>query len=764
MLLSLELFSNCFETEPCTLYQISARYSHLSSIFQGLHMTEEACLALCFAIKYQILESLPLCKDKDEHIIRVGSSDILMLCHEHVFGKIRCPMTYWGRNNHMSRVQPLVDRLVRLYAKRYWCKLEVKRYTYDIPKEIHAKVNFLTTIEYICTSEKLLSLEYMFGHIILQHEIIGRNLPMIIGTCHEMVDAIGKILDDCLQNNASLLFKDFEGILSLSNNMLFEVTSNSIGHRRENAAALYVTAASALSPAKQRGSLLFIHNHFEYLKLSEKRLISLDMNPTQQVKFLVYKASVLYSLEQITEKYEVVQENNEIVTNNSSLLSTLSYFTPYKKVLSMCSEAVTLMNNNNEIRWKEVLPEKFILYLISIITKVYVNLDFEGSSLVAAQYFLQLRQLVIDDPLLNDTTGFDSIAGRVFLGGELNDTVSLIVLDHKETNKLRDVFVENVEYLIGEIKEIDVLKINHKSSDFQHLMKQLLLHSTEIQAYSHAINSHNLSSVVAALHLIVERDQTFLYEVCILEDTLECASIIFYLTCQWWKTTLLLILSETYERCGDVINALHFVRICSKLSKDILNVVRRCRISFKKKLSEFVPFEFGLLSSTDLSTFVLPLVGRITHCFLIQARLYSRLGNYKKAQIYAVSSMNSLFVVPNENKISLKSTLTDILNDVKVTTIHQRKCCRMLMIIIMQSMRIDEVNDKLVSIIESHLLRISNFFIEKLKDSEPGTLMEHLDWVRESVLDLVTCKFIYLGILCSKSFSLNHSYCLPNYF
>ena len=34
----------------------------------------------------------------------------------------------------------------------------------------------------------------------------------------------------------------------------------------------------------------------------------------------------------------------------------------------------------------------------------------------------------------------------------------------------------------------------------------------------------------------------------ILVFTLECASIIFYLTCQWWKTILLLILSMTYER------------------------------------------------------------------------------------------------------------------------------------------------------------------------------------------------------------------------
>lgn len=704
-------------------------------------MRKEACIALLFSIRYQFHEYLLV--ERSEEREKDCATDLLLVCDEYLSNKFRSDSSLMGENNIYSSCLPLVKRLIRIYIETVLSTndmppISLDRDTLNIIQRLHFGSDFIQ----LHNSENGFFLSQLVRAVIVPYNQCGPDLKQQIGLVCNILHSLSNVVpnEDDFVSNSDTSLRELDNAL--------EQTCCSLKcqgqFHHEYIAALYIAGAAVRkSITKEELSDEHVASPCLYIEQAEQLLCQsyeAETSCGRRVAILAYHASVLFFKTKILiTRDEKCPLNSE--QKKAKCVSPL--ITHYEKVAVICSEAGKLISSNTLNSEIINLPKKVVASLILTFAKVYQKFDMEDASIPAACHIKFLFDL---------SPGCGTMAGPLLFRGELHISASLLVAEAKTELSLQETtandVIQNADLLCSRVRE--GIYVGNEESTFdidtrKQLIEDLLINACQLQIHARTTELHTtILSMGRLIRIMQQQHAIFAPSGNILDlvdnATQDKANIILWLTMQWWLSSYTLALAEGYDRCGEIMTALHFARHSCILSQNAVKMTRENFLS-ATSLDDILEGQLSGLPFSNSSTRILPFISRIFYCQGYIGKFYSKVGDHKKAKQYALSLAESLDLLPRGFS-TRNLTIADILRVVNsnVTTIRHMKCRRFLIQTLLLGMPPSPIEDYLNDSVDGNFAE--NF--HPSKDSLPSSqavelnLSPHcLDWLREKIRDLI---------------------------
>lgn len=735
LLLSLDAFCRAYTRSPKPEYRISARFSQLASLLYSLRMRKEACISLLFSIRYQFHEYLLM--EGSEEREKDCVTDLLLVCDEYLSNKFRSDSSLIEENDIYSSCLPLIKRLVRIYTELITNANDLPQTSLDQDTlNIIQRLFFGSVFMEVCNSQDGFFLNQIVRAIIMPYNQFGGKLSQQIGLVYNILHSLGNVVideDEFLINN-DISLRELDNTLQQTCCSL--KCKGELHH--EYIAALFIAGAAVRKSIIKEEPADKIASPCAYVEQAEQLLCQsyeVETSCGQQVTLLAYHASVLFFKTKMLVTQDVkfhLNSEPEETKFSSPLL------THYEKVAAICSEAGKVISANRLNIEIINLPMKVLSSLVLTLVKVYQKFDIEDASIPAACHIQVLFDLV---------PGCEMMAGPLLFRGELHNSASLLAPEEKLCLRLEETttndVIQDAEMLCVRIREgvyiangdsifgVDTQKKLIKDLIINACQLQIHIHTTELQTTMLSID--RLITIMQQQHTIFAASDT-MFDL-VQNDTQDKADIILWLTVQWWLSSYTLALAEGYDRCGEIMAALHFARYSCIFSQSTVKMMRE-RVPAATSLYDTLDCQWLKLPFSNSSTRILPFISRIFYCQEYIGRFYSKVGDHKKAKQYALSLAESLGLLPRGFSIrNLKLPDTLRLVNSNVSTIRQMKCRRFLTHTLFLGMPPSTIEDS----VGEHYVETFHLSKDCLSSSQVKLNLStnYLDWLREKTRDLI---------------------------
>jgi hypothetical protein len=482
----------------------------------------------------------------------------------------------------------------------------------------------------------------------------------------------------------------------------------------------------------------YIGNVEEMLQIVFEECHSFDRKTT----ILVYQASVLFFKASFFQ--DCNRRSNEkdgYLVENSLVVDTLN------SVAIKCTETLDLLSTNRETE----IPKRFLISLFVTKSRFLQTYEYDGS-------YIESSPATFGHELLHfhhDISSTTATALEAPLG----------VFGHlycscfpKKTNILKELFdacfnnVKNITYtLSGDMLDLLLKKIKHfvdmaqtreihiGDDQFQELLLEIFTHSRELSRLMK--NSDDQ---------LMERTLPLLYRTLTdynLQEYFEGRNggirndikFILFMAVHWLLSSYCLSLATGFNREGNLDAALDLTSKCLEFCKCFIRKMKQ-----QHQIQRTDDDNILSLASSEEVLFIRPFMLRAAFCLEKLSMLYSQLGDYRRANSYAVGMAESVGLLRHRDVISRSSSINEIIGKMNSTFQHVRH---------LQSRR-HLIN--VLSLSKSHITVGAEFLDAAGTVTSEFTVtpplnapvldwsihinLNNLDWLQERICDFILCK------------------------
>ena len=722
-LLSIELFNRAHENSPNERYQLPARCAHFSGILNSLNMGKEALLTLSLAMKAHVMENTDTSKQNT-------SDTCLLFCYDYVTQNTKTCIEL--------NTSPYTARFTRIYfqsAVKQCGDNRLQNYIKNIPD-----LQFGSTLTSI-PKNKLLS--YSISSILLSHDHTPSMpiLCILFDFCNYFLKEIYQHYDTICSDsptNLAVLVEDFEGGL--------EEVSAYLQCRGEPSLHLDLVLISIMKcriwyktsfPSSSQKIQDHIENVEEKLQIAQEAFHLFEY----QAAILIYQASVLFF------KAFFLQEFNRTNNKKHDLVESSFVVDALNNVASKCTEILDLLSKNNETE----IPNRFLISLFVTKSRFLQAYECDGFDFLSSPLMFGHNLLHTN----NESTSTSAIALeaplRVF--GQLY--CSCFPKKTKILRHLFDACLKNGKTITHTLNpdELDVLlkKIQQYADmaqtrkrdicdiQFQELLLEMFTNSREL---SLQIENSDDEHIETTLHLLYQTLTDYnIAEYC--EDQyvviITDADFILLMGIYWLSSSYYLSLANGFKKEGNLTTAVHLTLKCLKYCKSFIR-----RVKQQHEIQRTDDDNILSLTSSEEIMFIRPFILRAALSLENLSTLYSQLGEYRRANSYAVGMAESVGVLSHRDVISRTCSISDIIRKMNSSFQYVRhsQARRHLINILSLSKPQNKVGGEFLDAAGT-VASETNVNLPHRSTALDWNMsidLNNLDWLQERIHDFVLCK------------------------
>jgi hypothetical protein len=630
LLYSLQLFLYLSSTESCgsaSTYHVSARWAHLTSVFQAAGMTEDACVASVAALASHAPDSCLIGNEDVDVAMRIMN---LLAARSR-----RVLMTYADPITLSDQKKSLISRLVALFSN----KSHSIRVGTELKTHPCLQVSSLAEILISSSDEESSVGAMLWDRFGVQLRLRGvlqaffledGRLTVGTGSLSERIIVLIEVLVclgtkiqrhavkiDDFSNELLLpsMLEDYLAVTELVASLMHRLPDSYQEVHAPLRVALYIVASAALLPfqnfyeetlsLKNSPSEASVQVYACARALAEKGRGVFDDSPTcgieneSHVLLVAVKAAVTHMIDRFSRLQGKTENHTELLVGflgTSGCLGNANQSDGQVKDISKCNSLWTLVN----------------LY-----SMLKMDGDMLGSSIIAD----------LGANLAGDSCEFDWCAALAITSCLSVNCISRAAL--RLLPKLSSGFM-----------------IDKAGRHPLSYIAQTELFACQVRLSLRVSNDSPITvmDIVEALFLEQNHIEAKIVGNPAANDALAV----------WVLSTIGLANSEFYESCGNLLGAIHHLESCIQHCRKLSSM---CRHGMVTQLDAGQPFWVHLA----LSLLVTELSGRQVECMRRKAFLYGRLGRYRKAQGYVASLTHGSDGTTNPSGLTLYDGMVSLM-------------------------------------------------------------------------------------------------------
>jgi hypothetical protein len=324
------------------------------------------------------------------------------------------------------------------------------------------------------------------------------------------------------------------------------------------------------------------------------------------------------------------------------------------------------------------------------------------------------------------------VHGRILLGGQLQDMMEQGELPHQS---FADEVIADLSCNLGHFRSL-VPRDNVEGECVQ-LCSDILSLSFTLAAMAVGPPKQGFSTSAPKLESLVQRlSEADMGDI---DRFNKWPSLAFRFVCKLVISLCYEFLYRHYERTGNFLRALKYLRISCSESQNLLNILSRQVGPFSTPLSDF----FRIYQS---KAFYMYIGSRVGTELSEMASLYTQLGNPSKSLRYTLWAAETIGALSGDFRLSSRASVQDTLHGLSINhprTYRQRQCVRAVFESFLLSSPYSKVNISLLGAIELHFHRSDE---NQFQYEEKYYDLRIFSWLREMVKDFIARAF-YTNIL-----------------
>jgi hypothetical protein len=379
---SIDIFTHIYAIKPELQFQVSSRILTLASLLSSIDMRKEACLALCYSVRYIVSEM-----DESKALKYINYSDILLFSDPYFTGKIKRSLI---KHDQLTAV---LQKIVRIY-------ISLMMNEQDVQQEERFYDGLKIAQKSVFGSKLLKGLEWS-PHSLLSNVMI----ELLSNSCENVV-----VVNEVLYMLGMAMSRQNEDImLSFQNdvtNSIDIIVKKMNILPAENVSAFYLSVATLCHSLNSKCEVVL-----QYLTKActviESCMQADSIDIIRKVTLITCKVSLLLLIDKMTVEIGAPKCNlQEEIVNHSSTVIDLLYI---EDRTTTCS-----------------LPKLVTNSLVYSLVILYQKLH-EGDEILLGDE--KIISLISHIAKVNDNyTGFEAIAGPILVESEQYDR-ALILID-----------------------------------------------------------------------------------------------------------------------------------------------------------------------------------------------------------------------------------------------------------------------------------------------------------------------------------------------